>query len=153
MMKEWATVMSWQAGIATLSTHAKTTCSRCSARQGCGSQLLNKLVQKNADLLTIESNEPLLPGQKIELGIPESSLLGSALLVYMTPLMLLFIFAGLAQHWLQNDFAAAGGALLGGVLGFFLAKQLARHLAKRPAMQPIILKVTLPIAKITTENQ
>lgn len=152
MMKEWATVVSWQAGMATLSTHAKTTCSRCSARQGCGSQLLNKLGQKNADLLTIVSIEPLQPGQKIELGLPESSLLGSALLVYMTPLMLLFIVAGLVQHWFQTDFAAACGALMGGILGFFLAKLLANHFAKRPEMQPIILNVTVPIANIPSEN-
>lgn len=152
MMKEWATVVSWQAGVAILSTDAKTTCSRCSARQGCGSQLLNKLGQKNADLLTITSIEPLQPGQKIELGIPESSLLGSALLVYMTPLFFLFTVAGLAQHWLQTDLAAACGALLGGILGFLIARLLATHLAKRPQMQPIILTKTLPVSYTAVEN-
>lgn len=152
MMKEWATVVSWQAGVATLSTDAKTTCSRCSARQGCGSQLLNKLGQNNADLLTIVSIEPLLPGQKIELGIPESSLLGSALLVYMTPLLFLFTLAGLAQHWFQTDLAAACGALLGGILGFLIARLLATHFSKRPQMQPIILNKTLPVAYTAVEN-
>lgn len=149
MMKEWATVISWHAGIATLSTDAKTTCSRCSARQGCGSQLLNKLSQKNADLLTIASVEPLQPGQKIELGIPEASLLGSALLVYITPLVMLFLAAGISQYWFQTDFAAACGAILGGIMGFLLARLIASHFTQRPEMQPIILNVTLPAQNIT----
>ncbi|HBQ80546.1 MAG TPA: SoxR reducing system protein RseC, partial [Erwinia persicina] len=37
MMREWATVVSWQNGIATLHSEIKTSCSSCSARKGCGS--------------------------------------------------------------------------------------------------------------------
>ncbi|PPS58924.1 hypothetical protein CRX72_25630 [Pantoea sp. BRM17] len=56
--------------------------------------------------MTIPSAEPLQPGQRIELGIRESSLLGSALLVYMTPLFGLFAVAGLFQMLFHSDLAA-----------------------------------------------
>ncbi|WP_312059285.1 SoxR-reducing system protein RseC, partial [Pantoea septica] len=122
MMREWATVVAWRDGIATLHTEAKTSCNSCSARKGCGSHMLNKLGPKDAHVMEIASATPLHPGQRIELGIKESSLLGSALLVYMTPLFGLFLLAGLFQALFHSDLAAACGALLGGIGGFIVAK-------------------------------
>ena len=144
MMKEWATVVAWQDGIATLHSEAKTSCNSCSARKGCGSHMLNKLGPKNAHVMQIASAQPLQPGQRVEVGIKESSLLGSALLVYMTPLFGLFVVAGLFQMLFHTDLAAASGALLGGVGGFILAKGLSTLLGDREAFQPVILNVALP---------
>ena len=54
----------------------------------------------------------------MELGIAESSLLGSALLVYMAPLFGLFVMASIFQVLFASDIASLCGALLGGVGGF-----------------------------------
>ncbi|WP_241606747.1 SoxR-reducing system protein RseC [Rosenbergiella epipactidis] len=143
MMREWATVVSWDQGVATLHTEAKTTCNSCSARKGCGSQMLNKLGPKNAHVMQVNSDKPLQPGQRIELGIKESSLLSSALMVYITPLVGLFIGAGSLQYWFNTDMASAGGALLGGVGGFLIAKLLSKTLGEKHAFQPVILTVAL----------
>lgn len=62
MMREWATVVAWQDGIATLHTEAKTSCNSCQARKGCGSHMLNKLGPKNAHVMQIASSKPLQPG-------------------------------------------------------------------------------------------
>lgn len=144
MMREWATVVAWHNGVATLHSEIKTSCSSCSARKGCGSHLLNKLGPKNAHVMQINSPEPLQPGQRIELGIAEKSLLGSALLVYMTPLAGLFIIAGLFQMLFHSDLAAACGALLGGIGGFIVAKGIAALVGHRADFQPVILSVALP---------
>ncbi len=143
MMREWATVVSWDQGIATLHTEAKTSCNSCSARRGCGSQMLNKLGPKNAHVMQVASEKPLQPGQRIELGVRESSLLSSAFMVYITPLIGLFIGAGLSQQWFGTDMASAGGALIGGVAGFFLAKGLASIFGAKQTFQPVILTVAL----------
>ncbi len=152
MMREWATVVAWQDGIATLHSEAKTSCNSCSARKGCGSHALNKLGPKNAHVMTIPSAEPLQPGQRIELGIRESSLLGSALLVYMTPLFGLFAVAGVFQMLFHSDLAAACGALLGGVGGFIIAKGVSSRYAGREAFQPVILIVALPPDALRVED-
>lgn len=143
MMREWATVVAWHKGIATLHTEAKTTCNSCSARTGCGSQLLNKLGPKNAHVMQVVSKEPLQPGQRIELGIQESRLLGSAFMVYMTPLAGLFTVGGLFQHLFNTDMASACGALIGGVGGFILAKGLSSFFGDKQSFQPVILNVAL----------
>lgn len=153
MMREWATVVAWQDGIATLHSEAKTSCNSCSARKGCGSHMLNKLGPKDAHVMQIPSAKPLQPGQRVELGIKESSLLGSAFLVYMTPLFGLFLVAGLFQMLFHTDLAAASGALLGGVGGFILAKGISTLFGDREAFQPVILNVALPPDLLRVENE
>lgn len=152
-MREWATVVAWRDGIATLHTEAKTSCNSCSARKGCGSHMLNKLGPKDAHVMEIASATPLQPGQRIELGIRESSLLGSALLVYMTPLFGLFLLAGLFQALFHSDLAAACGALLGGIGGFIVAKGVSLKVGDRAAFQPVILSVALPPDDLRVESE
>ncbi|MDN8543395.1 SoxR-reducing system protein RseC [Erwinia sp. ACCC 02193] len=153
MMREWATVVSWHNGVATLHSEMKTSCSSCSARKGCGSHMLNKLGPKNAHVMKIASAEPLAPGQRIELGIEEKSLLSSALLVYMTPLLGLFIVAGLFQMLFHSDVAAAAGALLGGIGGFIIAKGISGYLGKSASFHPVILSVALPPDALRVETE
>lgn len=152
MMREWATVVSWNNGIATLHSEIKTSCSSCSARKGCGSHMLDKLGPKNAHVMKVASAEPLAAGQRIELGIAEKSLLSSALLVYMTPLVGLFIVACLFQALFHTDIAAVSGALLGGVGGFILAKGISTYLGKSASFQPVILSVALPPDALRVET-
>ncbi|SUH92023.1 SoxR reducing system protein RseC [Salmonella enterica subsp. enterica serovar Typhimurium] len=109
MIKEWATVVSWQNGQAVVSCDVKASCSSCASRAGCGSRVLNKLGPQTTHTIVVPSAEPLAPGQKVELGIAEKSLLGSALLVYMSPLAGLFLCAALFQMLFGSDLAALSG--------------------------------------------
>lgn len=124
MIKEWATVVSWHNGMAQVHCDVKASCSSCASRAGCGSRVLNKLGPQTSHTISVPSAEPLSVGQKVELGIAESSLLGSALLVYMAPLVGLFVMASLFQVLFSNDFASLCGAILGGVGGFLVARGL-----------------------------
>lgn len=144
MIKEWATVISWQDGLARVSCDVKASCSSCSSRAGCGSRVLNKLGPQTQHTISVPSTEPLVVGQKVELGISEGSLLTSAVLVYMTPLFGLFVMAALFQLLFGSDLAAFAGGVLGGVGGFLVARGLSPKLASREAWQPVIISVGLP---------
>lgn len=150
MIKEWATVIAWDNGMAQVSCDVKTSCNSCSSRAGCGTRVLNKLGPQTSHTITVPCAEPLVLGQKVELGITESSLLGSAMLVYMSPLLGLFVVATLFQVLFGSDIAALCGAILGGVGGFLIAKGLSPRLAARETWQPIILSVGLPPDLIRT---
>ncbi|BDG83488.1 MULTISPECIES: SoxR-reducing system protein RseC [Citrobacter] len=152
MIKEWATVVSWQNGQALVSCDVKASCSSCASRAGCGSRVLNKLGPQTTHTIVVPSAEPLAPGQKVELGIAEGSLLGSAMLVYLSPLVGLFIFAALFQVLFGSDIAALSGAVLGGVGGFLIARGYSRKLAEREAWQPVILNVALPPGLVRVET-
>ncbi|MCS2155360.1 SoxR-reducing system protein RseC [Scandinavium goeteborgense] len=144
MIKEWATVISWGDGVAKVSCDVKSSCSSCSSRAGCGSRVLNKLGPQTEHTITVPSAEPLVVGQKVELGISEGSLLTSAVLVYMTPLLGLFVMAAVFQLLFSSDLAAFAGGILGGVGGFLIARGLSPKLASREAWQPVIISVGLP---------
>lgn len=144
MIKEWATVVSWENGEALLSCDVKASCNSCASRAGCGSRILNKLGPQNTHTILVQSEQPLSAGQKVEIGIAENSLLGSALLVYMSPLAGLFIMAGLFQFLFSHDLITLCGALLGGVGGFLLARGLGEKLTHKEEWQPVILSVGIP---------
>ena len=152
MIKEWATVVSWQNGVALVSCDVQASCSSCASRAGCGSRVLNKLGPQATHTLSVPSEQPLVKGQKVELGIAEASLLGSAMLVYLSPLVGLFAVGGLFQLLFATDLAAMCGAALGGVGGFLLARGLSPRLAVRDNWQPTILSVGLPPDELRVET-
>lgn len=152
MIKEWATVVSWQNGEALVECDVKASCSSCASRVGCGSRVLNKLGPQTTHTLSVPCAEPLEVGQKVELGIAEASLLGSALLVYMSPLVGLFVMAAIFQTLFGSDVAALCGAVLGGVGGFLLARGLSPKLASRNEWQPVIISVGLPPGLVRVDN-
>ncbi|WP_433639510.1 SoxR-reducing system protein RseC [Kluyvera georgiana] len=152
MIKEWATVIAWDNGMAQVSCDVKASCNSCASRAGCGSRVLNKLGPQTTHTITVPSAEPLVAGQKVELGITESSLLGSAMLVYMSPLLGLFAVAALFQVLFGTDIAALSGAVLGGVGGFLIAKGFSPRLAARETWQPVIISVGLPPDLVRTAS-
>ena len=152
MIKEWATVVSWQDGVALVSCDVKASCSSCASRAGCGSRVLNKLGPQTSHTIAVSSDQPLVAGQKVELGIAEGSLLTSAILVYLSPLAGLFVMGGVFQMLFGTDWAAMCGAALGGVGGFWLAKGVSPRLTAREAWQPVILSVALAPDQLRVET-
>ncbi|MDU6138758.1 SoxR-reducing system protein RseC [Bradyrhizobium sp.] len=152
MMKEWATVVSWQQGVALLRCEPKAGCGSCTARSGCGARALNELVPETEHQLQVHIDQPLEPGQRVEVGIAEGSLLRSAMLVYLSPLAGLFVMGGVFQMLFGTDLAAMCGAALGGVGGFWLAKGVSPRLAAREAWQPVILSVALAPDQLRVET-
>lgn len=61
MMREWATVVSWQNGEAQVVCDVKTSCSSCASRSGCGTRVLNKLGPETEHTISVRWDEPLVP--------------------------------------------------------------------------------------------
>ncbi|MDE9494157.1 SoxR-reducing system protein RseC [Xenorhabdus bovienii] len=144
MVKEWATVVRWQKGRALLRYGSSSGCDSCQANAACGSYLLEKLGPENIHQLELEISQPLQPGQKVEVGIPESSLLRSAMLVYLTPLLGLFLGGLLFQYWVTDQLWVVMGGVIGGVTGFFFARKIAKYWDNQQAYQPVVLQIGLP---------
>lgn len=144
MIREWGTVSAWQDGVARITCDVNSSCSACSSRTGCGARVFNKLGPQKEHYLQIPWAEPLFVGQKVELGIAESSLLSSAFLVYILPLVGLFAAGGAFQALTGGNFAPLVGAMSGGIGGFLLARSWAVRLSRNLQWQPVILSVGQP---------
>lgn len=152
MIKEWATVVSWQDGMAVLRCEQSAGCSSCQSRKTCGTGLLSQLGMAAEQLLHVPCEQPLEPGQRVELGISESSLLRSAVLLYLVPLLGVFIGAGSLQMLFGNDGAAVLGALLGAALAFILVRGWSAKLSTKQQYRPVILQIALPGALLQQES-
>lgn len=144
MMREWATVIEWRNGIATLICERQSGCSGCQSHSSCGMKVLNKLgSDKNSRELKIPIPQPLAVGQRVELGIDESILLKSALLIYSVPL--LFLFLGLFFAYLllgSDDLSLVLGAGVGIVTGFIIARFYAIRMERNVRYHPLVLNIT-----------
>lgn len=152
MIKDWATVISWQDGIAVLHCEQRSGCGGCQSRATCGTGLLNQLGAPAEHQLRVPCEQPLQIGQRVELGIAEARLLQSAVMVYFVPLVGLLAGAALLQLLFANELSAILGALLGGGLAFLSVRRWVGHLGKNGRYQPVILQVALPgeLLKIKT---
>ncbi|UVO07324.1 SoxR-reducing system protein RseC [Pectobacterium polonicum] len=144
MIKEWATVVSWQDGIVELRCEPSAGCGSCTSRSSCGTGLLSQLGLSAENTLHVPYERPLEVGQKVELGISEGRLLLSAALVYFVPLVGLLFGAAIFQTLFSTDLAAVIGALLGGGLAFIGVKRWAKRLGKNKRYEPVILQIALP---------
>ncbi|MBD2811787.1 SoxR-reducing system protein RseC [Xenorhabdus sp. Vera] len=144
MVKEWATVVRWQKGRALLRYVSSSGCGSCQAKATCGSYLLEKIGPESIHQLELEISQPLQPGQKVEVGIPESSLLRSAMLVYLTPLLGLFLGSTLFQFWTSDQLWICLGGIGGGFAGFLIARKIAVYWDALQAYQPVVLQIGLP---------
>ncbi|CAQ83394.1 MULTISPECIES: SoxR-reducing system protein RseC [Photorhabdus] len=153
MIKEWATVIHWQQGRALLRYGSSSGCGSCQARTACGSYLLNKLGPDGVHQIELDILQPLQPGQKVEVGIPEGSLLRSALLVYLTPLIGLFLGGALVQLWMTNQLWVFCGGILGGISGFFFARKVATYWDNQQEYQPVVLQIGLPPDAVRVQHR
>lgn len=144
MIREWVTVVNWHNDIATLRFDRQSTCNGCQDNSGCGVRALNNFVPfhlRNNEV-KIAIGEPLVAGQQVELGIDESGLITSALLVYCIPLLFIFAGGGVTQFLLpNNNLCTLVGILIGMFIGFIVAKRWAKRLEIKERYSLIVLAI------------
>lgn len=74
-----------------LSCEQQTSCSSCSSQKSCGTGVVSKAFGNKSLLWHLETQRRLHVGQVVEIGIPEQSLLQSAMLVYLLPIVAMLL--------------------------------------------------------------
>lgn len=122
MIEQHATVSRCDSDSVTLEVERQSSCSACKVRQGCGTAMLSEHVGKRFSHITVPRTGDVEVGQQVQLGIPEASLLQGAFLMYIVPIVLMFIFAASAQYIYANELIEILSGLVGLFLGFYLVK-------------------------------
>ena len=146
MMRSLAQVIAVQPGEITVSCQQQTSCGSCASRDSCGTGIVSKALPGRQHQIKITTDKPAKVGDMVEIGLSERSMLRSAALVYVLPLLCLVLGAGLGQWWFV---ALAGGGELGVILtalgsaaaGLWLARRLARRVEGNSAYQPHLIRV------------
>lgn len=140
MIEEAGVVVTVESDAVWVATQRKTTCGSCSARMTCGQGLMTSLASdKKPHLIKISTDLLLREGDQVTLGMPEELLVRSAFLVYMLPLLAMFISA-LGVNALN---ASEPWIIFAAVLGFLAGALWVRYCSDRyidaETIQPVVL--------------
>ncbi len=129
-----------------LSCEQKSSCSGCSAAKSCATGTVSKAMGNKSLQWKLTTSSTVSPGQVVEIGFPEKSLLQSAALVYLLPLFALLLGAVLGEMWVAPLLKGGEGiivisAFVFTVLGIQTARRLAKRLESSAKDQVVILRI------------
>ena len=146
MITENATVVLIENNQTWIETQRKSACGQCSANKGCGTSVLSKVLGNKLSKMKAINKIDAQVGDQVVVGLNEGSLLKGAFIIYMLPLLFLFLFslAGqLISHNLQiynSEVVIIIFAALGFYVGMRRVKFFSRSIEKNENYQPVILK-------------
>jgi sigma-E factor negative regulatory protein RseC len=145
MIEERALVIAIEGETAWVETYRQSTCGSCSAKNACGSSLLERFVGQRSNRLAVSRIEGIEAGDEVVLGLEESSLLRGSFAVYMMPLLLMLLMAVIAEAilsdgWLAPEAASILGGLTGLGLGLFWLKGYAKRALIEGRFRPVVLR-------------
>lgn len=134
MLETRAIVVHTEGEFALVEANSANGCSQCKG-QGCGSSRVGQLFCNGPRQFKVDNRINAGVGDDVIISVDDGSVLRGVGLIYLLPLLLMFVGAVWAQRWAvqvaQHDGYAAIGALLGLVAGFALAKWFSSHKAEQ----------------------
>ncbi|MCL1141424.1 SoxR reducing system RseC family protein [Shewanella gaetbuli] len=143
LLEELAKVIEYQAGWAVVEVELKSACNHCSSNDNCGTSTIAKAFSVKTQRFSVASDEVLHPGDMLKVGLPESVIIQAAALVYLLPLLGLFLVGGLGLFLAQLIGIDKNlSSMLFGVVGAYAFWRLGKNVATRLEQdaQPIIIQ-------------
>jgi len=146
LIEEQAIVISCDGEIAQIEALRRSACGSCSAKSGCGTSILDRVLGRRPMRLSVANRIGARVGERVIIGVPESGLLRAAVSAYLLPLLALIAGAigGKQLGYATGFIGAESASLVGAVLGFALAlrwlKGYSGRLAEDPRYRPVILR-------------
>ena len=137
MLTQTGEVLAWQNGVARVRVQRFAGCGRCQLRHGCGAGTLERALPGRSLELSIPSTLPLRPGERVTVGLRESTMLAAAGLVYLVPVLILL--AGALALAPLGDAASAAGGILGLAGGIFGVRRWVRRTGRGSGCEPVLL--------------
>lgn len=140
MIEERGRVLSVEPGAVWVATIQQSACNSCQARAGCGQSLLNRLGagRRQGSVRALDTGRHKV-GDEVVIGIPESAVLRGSTLVYVLPLLGLFLFSLLAQAIGLREPVVIAAGFAGMGVGFVLGRWRAARLGMDPAFVPQVV--------------
>lgn len=144
MIEEQGRVVAVEPGAVWVETLRKSTCSSCSAKAGCGQGLADTLgVKSRRGHVRAVSHLHLHVGDAVVIGVHETLLVRSSLLVYFLPLLALFAAALTADHFSLGEPLVIACSFMGLFTAWFGVRWFSARHANDPALQPMVVRALL----------
>lgn len=146
MIEESGEVVGLENGFAWVEAERNSTCGTCTVRQGCGTSAIARVLGQRRVRIRVLNHIDARIGDRVVIGISESSLVRGSLAVYAVPLVALFAGAlagsslGAALFDNASEAAGIGGALAGLAAGLAWLRYFSRKTDRDAAYQPVVLR-------------
>ncbi|MCW3173383.1 SoxR reducing system RseC family protein [Shewanella subflava] len=142
LLEELAKVVDYQPGWVMVEVELKSACNHCANNENCGTSAVAKAFSVKTQRFSIASDQAYNKNDMLKLGLPESVIIQAAALVYLLPLLGLFLFAGIGHLFalvleIDTNLSAMTLALLGAVLSWRVGKYFAHKIEANA--QPVII--------------
>jgi len=134
MIEEQAFIIALSENSAVVEIKSSSSCNSCDAQSSCGTSSLSELFGKrpsqfNLSLDSCDAQNQLKVGDAIMIGLDDLSYLKASLLIYLLPILSMFVFALCAEQLLHLiDLYVLFMGLLGLLFGFKIAgKQASKN--------------------------
>lgn len=121
----------------------QSACASCSAQKGCGQSLLAKIGDGKRLLIQAENPDQLAASvdDRVVLGIEEKSFITASLIVYLLPIVSMFLLAVAFQLQGSSEPVVIAAAAVGLAAGFLLTRLLSNRLARSCSYRPVLLRI------------
>jgi sigma-E factor negative regulatory protein RseC len=144
MIEESAQVVSIDGQFAWVETQRKSACGSCGASAGCGTATLQKVMgAKRTQLKALNSANAQL-GDQVVIGVDEQAFVKGSLAVYAVPLLMMLVFALVAEWWFASEGLTIISGLLGLLVGFFWLKHFTARISHDEQYQAVVLRTAAP---------
>lgn len=129
-----------------IETQRKSACGQCSANKGCGTSVLSKVIGNKLSKMKAINKIDAQVGDEVIVGLNEKNLLKGAFMMYMLPLLFLFLFSFVGQliaesfHFNNSELLVIIFAVMGFYLGMRRVKSFSASVNKDENYQPVILR-------------
>jgi sigma-E factor negative regulatory protein RseC len=140
MIEETAQVKAIHGDFALIEVLRQGGCNGCSLAAGCGTGSLGRLLGRRQKPFSIVNSLNLGPGDRVILGVAENAYVSVGLLVYILPLISMFLFSIVADTLFGSaELINVIGAITGLVGGLLLSAKLSK-LPCFKSIQPQIIR-------------
>lgn len=122
MIEQQAKVVAQDGQTIWLEAERQSTCSKCQVRQGCGTAMLENHVGKRFSRIAVENTHNVAIGDEVHLAIPEEALLQGTFMMYIVPLLTMFVCAAIAHSVNLNELFEIFFGFVGLFGGFYWVK-------------------------------
>ena len=157
MIEETGVVVEVNENDLLVTTNRKSTCGSCSAKAGCGTGVLDKWFNRKQNVVRVLNTrqQSVDVGNEVVIGVDESALVRGSAIVYILPLLIVFLFTFIADRFASNSLHVGEGfvilvALIAGVLSFMGLKRFSNSIKHDPRYQPILLRKSISISPEST---
>jgi sigma-E factor negative regulatory protein RseC len=146
MLEEHGYVVEVNDKLAVIQTKRTGICEQCTNHKGCGTASLASVLGQKTICITVVNDKEAKVGDNVVIGLEEQTLLKSALIFYLPPLLGLFVGAmgydilATKTQLPNSEILTVFAGLVGFWMGFGWVKRVTVKMSKDSHKGPVILK-------------